>query len=309
MRRTLRRIKARERAPGEERVNQAGTRSRLCNAEGQSLVTIALMMPVILLVVGLVCEIGYAYALRRQMQNAADAGAIAAARALCLGGDAQQMATDYAQRNGATDVTVVIDGEQGTVRVTAQRSVPTFFARVVGLNQIVVGAQAGTMYGAVTQVSGGLYPIAVNWQGFDFDQTYDIWAGSGPGNLGWLGWDGCVSVPCLCDNLTTPGYDGRVAIEDMVPGSTGVANAGCVRDQLDALISSGTPLTIIVYDYAAGSGSGARYRVAGFARFILEDYRLPSGNRITGRFIQSAHPGTDIQPGAGYGLSGSRLTE
>ena len=93
--------------------------------KGQVLVTIALIMPVLLGIVALGVDVGYAYVQRRQMQNAADAGALAGVWELCSGIDPVGAATDYAQRNGAQDVQVLVDGGNGTVTVQAQTSFPT----------------------------------------------------------------------------------------------------------------------------------------------------------------------------------------
>jgi len=53
---------------------------------GQVLIQVALMIGVLLLMAALAVDVGNMYAERRRMQNAADAGALAGARDLCLGG-------------------------------------------------------------------------------------------------------------------------------------------------------------------------------------------------------------------------------
>ena len=53
--------------------------------KGQTLVLVALMMVVLLGMVALALDGGHAYLERRQMQTAADAGALAAVKALCAG--------------------------------------------------------------------------------------------------------------------------------------------------------------------------------------------------------------------------------
>ncbi len=87
---------------------------------GQSLVFVALAIVALVAMAGLIVDGGYAYAMRRQAQNAADAGALAGARALVsriscdssgqpipgsLGDDAAIAAriNEYVERNGVSD--------------------------------------------------------------------------------------------------------------------------------------------------------------------------------------------------------------
>ena len=59
--------------------------SLLNDDSGQTLIYVAISMIVLLGFVALAVDVGYLYAERRHMQNAADAGALEAARALCFG--------------------------------------------------------------------------------------------------------------------------------------------------------------------------------------------------------------------------------
>jgi Flp pilus assembly protein TadG len=70
---------------------------------GQQVVMVALLLPVLLAVIGLVIDLGMVYARRQQAQNAADAAALAGAAALCTDGGqpaATTSANDYVTRNG-----------------------------------------------------------------------------------------------------------------------------------------------------------------------------------------------------------------
>ena len=300
------RPRAQERAPNPARGSHASTLSRLCDADGQALATVALMMSVILLIVALVCDVGYGYVVRRQMQNAADAGALAGARELLVGSDAVPVATDYAERNGADDVTVVVNEAQYSVRVIAQKTVPTFMAGVVGLSELTISAAATAIWGSVDRVTSELYPIAVEWDDFVYGETYDIYEGLDSSNFGWLSWDGCGDTGCLIDWLSPGGYGGGVSLGDWIPGNTGVSNSADVRDALAALFNR--PLIIVVWDEVRGQGASAEFHVAGFATFIPEDIDLPQ-KRITGRFIEWSYPTTSIEPGGGYGARGTKLVE
>jgi Flp pilus assembly protein TadG len=288
---------------------------------GYSLVTVTLLLPVLAVFLALVLDIGYGYVQRWEMQNAADAAALAGTRALFLGEDAEQAAADYAMRNGAKDVTVTVDPDAKTVRVEAKTNFPTFVASILGYDTLAAENPATGVHGAVSRMTNGVYPIAVDWQDFAEGESYDIYAGGGPGNFGWLTWRGSPCVPTLCTSLTPPGdsetyvnpynaSDHVLDVWDWVQGTPGVSNASCVRARLDHFVSSGEPITIIVWDAVEGSGANLNYRIAGFAEFILENYRLPSQNRITGRFQRMLLATPNIDPTLeSYGVHGVKLLE
>lgn len=216
---------------------------RLPGEAGQSIVLIAFLLVGLIAFLGLVFDGGSAYAQRRLMQNAADAGALAGARALSQN-PAQNCAVksaaeDYAARNQAQPpITVkyiyLSDGQDhdipsgcGTppsdayaVHVIAGTSFNTFFLRILGENTGDVSAEAAVAFGSVNNPKNGVYPIAPQCMGlanaaehcgYNKDQTYDIWDGGGPGNFGWLGWENSHSGSSigssgtLCANIQYPG--------------------------------------------------------------------------------------------------------
>ncbi|MFO7631690.1 MAG: pilus assembly protein TadG-related protein [Caldilinea sp.] len=138
---------------------------------GQALIQFALMFMVLLAFVALAVEGGSVYAVRRQMQNAADAGALAAARELCLdrgASNAINKANEYLGRNGLSNEdialsTVSIQGHR--VSVTARTSAFVGLARLVGWGNeagtIDVGATARAACGAANSACG-LWPIAID---------------------------------------------------------------------------------------------------------------------------------------------------
>jgi len=253
---------------------------------------------------------------RRQAQEAADAGAMAGAYALALGENAAAAAgaaTEYAtDRNTATSADITVTGGQ-TVTIVARNSFPTFFGAVIGQRSLEVGARAGAKVAPVTAVREGVFPIAVNWNDLEYNTPYDLFAGAGPGNFGWLGWIGSTDTDSLCASLTGEGnsetytnpYDSSdhiLSVGNMIPGSTGVANAACIQNALQTLIASETPIIVPVWDQAQGSGDGLEYRLAGFAEFVVMDYQLPGQNRITGYFKRDVILGDGVGTGSGFGV-------
>ncbi len=154
---------------------------QLKDEEGQSLIQVALMLVVLIGFVALAVDVGNAYAQRRRMQNAADAGALAGAYELCkLNEDeAEDRAVEYMEKNGVAagigDAAVNVN----VVSTTARANVFPILAQVVGAGQYSVTAQAAAACGAASSACG-LWPLAFNrtvW-----DQIYDNGGSSCNGN-------------------------------------------------------------------------------------------------------------------------------
>jgi Flp pilus assembly protein TadG len=163
--------------------------SSLREQRGSVLVVVASGMLALTSVVALAIDVGLMTTARLEAQRTADAAALAGAGAFVgsPGNErlARTLATDYAARNKvrADAVTVqeddiVIDADALTVKVTVYRNrergnaIPTFFARVFGVNDVNVAASAT----AEAAPAGGincLLPVAVPDRWFE---------AGGPGN-------------------------------------------------------------------------------------------------------------------------------
>lgn len=112
---------------------------------GQILVFVVLFIVGLFAMLALVLDGGNTYSKRRAAQNAADAGALAGARTLCITKDASQaiaVAQDYAtNKNESDSADVVIDGE-GYVTVTTRITFDTFFAHLIGRPRMTAEAVA-----------------------------------------------------------------------------------------------------------------------------------------------------------------------
>ena len=132
---------------------------------GQTLVYVALTLVTLLLFVALAIEAGHLYSERRRMQNAADAGALAGVRELCLGGTAPTavaVARTYAvTKNGATWATPVASGQ--SLSVNALENVNLFFGGLGGIVPVsmTVGAQRA---GPLPEYLRRLYDLADHHQ-------------------------------------------------------------------------------------------------------------------------------------------------
>ena len=121
-------------------------------ARGQVVVLVALMLVVLLTFTGLAIDVGMAYGVKAKLNAAVDAAALAAAKVL---GQGQTISTNQANYyfnananypNGLMGSTIsgpnIAFGGTSSVTVSATASVPTTFARVVGWNNLNVGASA-----------------------------------------------------------------------------------------------------------------------------------------------------------------------
>ena len=134
---------------------------------GQSLVIIALGIVAFVAMLALVIDGANAYAAKRQAQNAADAGALAGATAMCTNyseSDGRTSAIEYVDNNGAvvenptSDVYVEYHLANPTVEVTATLSRNTFFAGIIGFSQVTVRARAIAKCEPI--VGMGVLPVA-----------------------------------------------------------------------------------------------------------------------------------------------------
>jgi hypothetical protein len=149
--------------PRLERADSGLLRMRHISEAGQSMVLFGLLLVVLFGMLALVMDGGYAFLQRREAQTAADAGALAGARELCITGDAA-LATNAAiayaiSRNSALEADVsIIDGE---VQVTTRIPFPTFFGRVLGRPSMTSSALAAAGCFAPS-AANGILPVAWN---------------------------------------------------------------------------------------------------------------------------------------------------
>ena len=131
--------------------------------DGQMIVMVVIALAVLVTIVGLANDIGYAWRARLGMQSAADAGAMAGADALFMGGgtnpsSAAQAATaqnGFSNGSGTTTnsnhVTVTVNnppasgpnsGNSNAVEVIVTQSQPTYFLAVAGFSSLSVSARS-----------------------------------------------------------------------------------------------------------------------------------------------------------------------
>jgi hypothetical protein len=135
---------------------------RNSDQRGSVSVTVAISMTALLAVLALGIDLGGLLNARAEAQRAADAAALAGASAFLeyqqdqAYQEAQRRAVDFAVQNEirnervrAEDVTVWVNTDSSTVRAAIRREgIPTWFARMFGVDQVDIGAEATAWAGA-----------------------------------------------------------------------------------------------------------------------------------------------------------------
>ncbi len=164
-------------------------------SEGATAALFALLLPVIIGMAALTVDVAHAFVERRELQNAADAGALAAAAYLptnnpAILNRARDAAIDYAGRNGAViaPADVVFSSVRqtnDTVTVRTAGVVGFAFAGVLGVSFGAVSSRGAGQLGMLGALpNGGVMPWGIEEPvgGFDFGATYCLKLDSGNPN-------------------------------------------------------------------------------------------------------------------------------
>jgi hypothetical protein len=131
--------------------------------KGQSMIVVALTLIMLVGILALAIDGGFAYAARRNAQNAADAGALAGVAELCLNKGtviATERAYEYSvTRNGADDADITFGAGGKAITVTTEITYSSFLAGLFGQPEINTVATAAA--GCPTVGKGdGMIPLA-----------------------------------------------------------------------------------------------------------------------------------------------------
>jgi hypothetical protein len=229
------------------------------------MVLVGLLLVILIGVLALVLDGGYAYLQRRGAQTAADAGALAGARQLCRTDDttlAIQAALDYAiTRNRALEADVaIVDGE---VQVTTRIPFPTFFGRVFGRASITASAIAAANCFPPGRATGVL-PVAWNCPPDDtyidsngdrncdvrFDKPYIIMNSRKVGDEDTY----CLPDGSVDCDLDDDGYDELLAggNRSWLDLSGSGSDNGNGSSELVSWIKNGFPASVYIHTWYAG---------------------------------------------------------
>lgn len=277
---------------------------------GQSLVMVTILLVALVGFLALVIDLGNVYAQRRLMQSAADAAALAGVRDLAMGhgyGAIEARVSEYAcARNGAASFGLQIDDE--SVVVTVARTCEMFFAPVLGINDMLVGAAAEAGYG-LPDVMGHLVPMAVQSDALAAaiaaSTTVQIWDDLGTpsdpfrgivagGQRGWLNFDGGSVSAIELERWVRHGYNEEIEVDTYVNGTPGTNTSALqvMNEHRNKIIF--VPIYDITRPTEIGNGK-LDYHIVAFGAFrVTEIVDTGSPKFVEGRFemwVTGAEPG------------------
>jgi hypothetical protein len=243
---------------------------------------------------------GQAWASRRHLITAADAGALAAAKGFAEGGNGCSSAGTSVTANHASAAMTacnpsVVDNTRGNVTVQAKATVDYAFAGIFGQSSKAITATTTAQWGIPKSVAG-LRPYGLC---IDANQQLKAWlanpvgssgtvrvtygkdqptaCGAAPGNWGVVDFDGGSNANSDTKDWTLNGYPGQVSVGDTLSGDTG-AISNSLDSGLSFLKSSGETFALPVFDTITNPGSNAQVHIVAFVLVKLVDYRV-TGNQ------------------------------
>jgi hypothetical protein len=253
---------------------------------------------VVLLAAGaLAVDGGMLYAKRAQLQNGADAAALAVAQKCAasltdpLCSTTSTLATSLAQSNMAAAQagigSLVVDTSARTVTANTQPlqpgvtagSVSTFLAQTLGISKVALAASATAGWGSpstgtapfplafsvcqvVGQIDGNLQLLQDHGSGANPSCNYGPSGLVVPGGFGWLAQNPGQCGASINIALAEGGSD---------PGKGAPSNCDAVLAQWVSTLQSGQRLVVLlpVFTAVVGTGSGAIYTLVGFAAYSV----------------------------------------
>ncbi|HAM26197.1 MAG TPA: hypothetical protein DCP11_05670 [Microbacteriaceae bacterium] len=270
---------------------------------GASAVLVAILMVPLLGFLAIALDVGALYAERAQLQNGADAAALAIAQGcsdgVCDDPAAQAAAFSNANANdGAANVLTPTFPTSNSVTVTSSTRVagtnaPAIshpFAKFIGIDSTTVHARATAEWGS-PKASATMLPIAISYCEFRpaldgtlqlirYDQDLTCASRDGhpiPGGFGWL-----TRLPGECGSYVN--LDNATVASE--PGNSYPGTCDATMSQIE-----GQTVLIPIFDGASTkSGPATWYHIYAFAAFKLTGWRLSGGNKLPEVNIDPAAP-------------------
>jgi len=268
-------------------------------------VVVAICMVVLMGFTALAVDVGSIYSDRQQLQNGADAAALAIAQS-CQRGNCIDTADKYVKANkldGQATGKAVINTTAGSVTVEADSTHQNWFAGVLGMPTTDSRRSATATYG---DPSGGpVLPIAFSW--CEFFNAVGAWtADAVPGSTAPM------VVPLVEHTCTNPAHTyvaggfgflaGANCVANVLANSWVLSDPG--KDGPNSCTASNWPIllnkTVLVpiYQDFSSNGSNAEYLIKGMAAFTITAYCFgpqfqgpatiqdcPKTKRIEGYFV------------------------
>lgn len=284
--------------------------------QGAVAVLVAILMTVLLGFAAFGIDIANMASDKQQLQNGADAAALAIAQS-CAKGDScdnasgDAVSTDFAAANRLDgDTNATVDGyvlelnlAESYVKVETVGLTNHWFAQFIGRSESQITARAKASWAAMPAASATL-PVTISW--CSLLEQDNIIAGD-DGSLVFTGADGEVitiyttgneaNYDCEYATGSAGSIPGGFAILDSVSGDGGSCYAETTTEGDDTFTGSdpgndglgnacdndwlasllGQEVLVPVFDYTVDQGQFAEYHIVGYATFVLLGYNLNPG--------------------------------
>lgn len=272
---------------------------------GAVAVLVALLAVVLLGFTAIAVDVGMLYSERAQLQNGADAAALAVAQTCAKNQADVDCSTSSAiagtvnngnALDGGSNIkSIALDKTNRTVIVTsgaqeqgqAPNKVSLFFARALGFSTTEVNASSTVVWGSpvkgttpfpltfsVCQVSGMVNGTTQLLQDHSTGANASCPLGPAgqtvPGGFGWISQDTGACGGSIDLSVNRSGSD---------VGNNGPQNCDAVLNGWIAELSANRPVVVLlpVYNSVTGTGAGASYHLIAFAAFSIKGWKF-SGN-------------------------------
>lgn len=261
------------------------------SCRGSIAILVAIGLTVLLGCGAMVTDVGLIYAEKAKLQNAVDAAALAGVQELPNNPDgAAQIAQDYAQQNGADTISYSFEADNKKMDVSAQKDVPTYFAKIWGINSEQITAAAQAMMLPPTAMTGAV-PLSIQQQNFEYGALYTLKSGSSSESGQYSGWFGPLELSGngakSYETDLAHGYQGTLSIGQIVDVKHGNMS-GPTKDGVEARFAQDTrvprntfadhdrnaPEIIyvpIVQVLSSNGNSVQQVKIVGFAAFFLRE--------------------------------------
>lgn len=287
------------------------------NAESGAVnVIMVILMTALLGFAAIAVDVGMVYAERSQLQNGADAAALAVAQecarnlasAECAPtSPAAHSLSNQNALDGLSNVhSVTLDKSRGEVAVTlgakesgaSANSVSLFFARALGFDSTEVGTRSKAVWGSPiagrtafplavsvcqveNRINGALQRLQAHGSGANANCNYGPSGQSVPGGFGWI-----TPEPNVCG-----GYiDLALSEGGSDPGNNEPSNCSATLQKWANEINAGRGVTILlpVFNKVTGTGTSAIYGLTAFAAFNVVGWKFSGSDSLPATFHNTA---------------------
>jgi Putative Flp pilus-assembly TadE/G-like len=275
------------------RLIEQATRRR--SETGQALVISVVFLVVLLAFAGAVIDVGSWYYQHRKLQATADAAALAGAQGL-RNGTAVSLAVQYGDLNGggvsSGDVTLdTIKVTNDTIRVSAKKTAPSFFTKVLGIDSVNVGARAVARAGVpakaryAAQIAVDVkHPMLSGCPCWGEETELDLQK-VGPGAFRLINLDGSFggTGPSKVSDWITNGWDGLMPLDWYFSDSGAKFSSSQIQSAMAG--RTGDVMLFPIYSETREEGSNFQYYVIGWAGFHVTGFEAHgNGGKVFGWF-------------------------